>query len=641
MRVLNRASQDIRSWWERSGKDVLAGLDGLERHEILEKLPTYLGADIYDAVTGGPGAHPGTRTLKHRPVVMLDTYQDLWEGHSLRSGEGAFGADAWVRRLVKEAPGILFVVFSRDPLHWEEIAPELDQVVAQHELKPPSPEEVDRFLEAVPVTEAGIRNKIASSSRGLPFYLELQVDLYEQFRSRGEPFDAKAFGGPHPKVIDRFLKYTDAQDRDVLRVTALARYVDESIYNHLRDHFFPGSSASFADFADHSFNQPSGDGRIVMHTLMRDALVTRASKRDALRLKRVHTSLWEWHDQRAQVSSPLDFTPDVEAAMLEAAYHLEAADPGRFVDWCSQRVVACGDAGQLALGLYLAERALVVAKRTLGSEHPDTLTSGNNLAAAYLAAGRMPEALPLYEATLKERERTLGPEHPSTLASRNNLAGAYRDAGRLPEALPLYEATLEATERMMGPEHPNTLTSRNNLASAYRAAGRLPEALPLLEATLKAMERTLGPEHPNTLTSRNNLASAYLAARRVPEALPLYEATLTAMERTLGREHPGTLMSRNNLASAYRAAGRLPEALPLFEATLEARERTLGPEHPNTLTVKGNLASLYRALGRLSKALPLYEATLEAMERTLGPEHPNTLTVKGNLEVARREAGLG
>lgn len=58
------------------------------------------------------------------------------------------------------------------------------------------------------------------------------------------------------------------------------------------------------------------------------------------------------------------------------------------------------------------------------------LTSRNNLAGAYQAAGRVTEAIPLYEQTLFDRERVLGPDHPSTLGSRNNLAGAYRVAGR-------------------------------------------------------------------------------------------------------------------------------------------------------------------------------------------------------------------
>jgi len=36
----------------------------------------------------------------------------------------------------------------------------------------------------------------------------------------------------------------------------------------------------------------------------------------------------------------------------------------------------------------------------------------------------------LDEQTLAARERVPGPDHPDTLRSRNNLAAAYRDAGR-------------------------------------------------------------------------------------------------------------------------------------------------------------------------------------------------------------------
>ena len=49
-----------------------------------------------------------------------------------------------------------------------------------------------------------------------------------------------------------------------------------------------------------------------------------------------------------------------------------------------------------------------------------------------------------------------GPEHPDTLTSRNNLAAAYVDAGRAAEAIPLLEHTLAARERVLGFDHPRT-----------------------------------------------------------------------------------------------------------------------------------------------------------------------------------------
>ncbi len=66
----------------------------------------------------------------------------------------------------------------------------------------------------------------------------------------------------------------------------------------------------------------------------------------------------------------------------------------------------------------------------------------------------------------------LGPDHPDTLNSRNNLAAAYVAAGRAAEAIELHQQTLAAFERVLGPDHPSTLSSRNNLAAAYRAAGQ-------------------------------------------------------------------------------------------------------------------------------------------------------------------------
>ena len=214
------------------------------------------------------------------------------------------------------------------------------------------------------------------------------------------------------------------------------------------------------------------------------------------------------------------------------------------------------EAGDFGGAIEILKDAAEESGRLLGADHPDTLSSRNNLAIAYRAAGRLNDAIPLFEETLTTREELLGPNHPHTLTSRNNLAAAYQDAGRLNDAIPLSEETLEARTRILGPNHPDTLSSRNNLANAYQAAGRLNDAIPLHEETLEARTRILGPNHPHTLTSRNNLAAAYYAAGRLNDAIPLFEETLTAQTQLLGPDHPDTLRSRNNLAVACAAAGK-------------------------------------------------------------------------------------
>ena len=56
-------------------------------------------------------------------------------------------------------------------------------------------------------------------------------------------------------------------------------------------------------------------------------------------------------------------------------------------------------------------------------------------------------------------ERTLGKEHPNTLTSLNNLAGLLNAKGDYAGAEPLYRRVLEARERTQGKEHPDTLIS--------------------------------------------------------------------------------------------------------------------------------------------------------------------------------------
>jgi hypothetical protein len=57
-------------------------------------------------------------------------------------------------------------------------------------------------------------------------------------------------------------------------------------------------------------------------------------------------------------------------------------------------------------------------KAKLGADHPDTLTSINNLAFTWKGYGRDTEALKLMEECVTARTRILGTNHPYTLSSR-------------------------------------------------------------------------------------------------------------------------------------------------------------------------------------------------------------------------------
>jgi serine/threonine protein kinase len=297
--------------------------------------------------------------------------------------------------------------------------------------------------------------------------------------------------------------------------------------------------------------------------------------------------------------------------------------------------------GEPSQALVLLEKARATRAAKLGPEHPDTLTSMNNLASGYHAAGKLDLALPLLKETLKRTKAKLGPDHPYTLHGMNNLAMGHRDAGQFDLALPLLKETLKLTKAKLGPEHPDTLTSMNNLAGGYQAAGKLDLALPLLEETLKLRQARLGPDHPDTLRSMNNLASGYRAAGKLDRALPLHEETFQLMKAKLGPDHPDTLTSMNNLADDYRAAGKLEKALPLFEETLKLREQKLGRRHPDTQRTVAHLGVNYKDAGRVQEALPLLEEAFQTAKTNptlhwVGPALLDGYAMAGKSAEAKR-----
>ncbi|PVH75932.1 FabD/lysophospholipase-like protein, partial [Cadophora sp. DSE1049] len=124
-------------------------------------------------------------------------------------------------------------------------------------------------------------------------------------------------------------------------------------------------------------------------------------------------------------------------------------------------------------------------KKVLGEEHPDTLTSMNNLARLFQSQGKYEAAEPLYQETLRLRKKVLGEEHPDTLVSINNLARLFDSQGKYEAAEPLYQETLRLRKKVLGEEHPDTLVSMNNLARLFQSQGKYEAAESLYKEMLQ------------------------------------------------------------------------------------------------------------------------------------------------------------
>jgi Tetratricopeptide repeat len=78
-----------------------------------------------------------------------------------------------------------------------------------------------------------------------------------------------------------------------------------------------------------------------------------------------------------------------------------------------------------------------------------------HLASVLRYQGKHEQAEEIHRQTLKLRERVLGKEHPDTLTSMNNLALMLNDQSKDEQAEEMHRRTLELRERVLGKEHPD------------------------------------------------------------------------------------------------------------------------------------------------------------------------------------------
>ncbi|MBI5683973.1 MAG: tetratricopeptide repeat protein [Verrucomicrobia bacterium] len=290
------------------------------------------------------------------------------------------------------------------------------------------------------------------------------------------------------------------------------------------------------------------------------------------------------------------------------------------------------DQGDYRQAVEVLRPIINIRQRLLGPEHPDTLTSRSNLAAALIAQGSNAEAMREFRAVLVTRQRVLGPEHSDTLTSRSNLAAAFIYQGKYAEAEAESRAVLAIRQRVLGPEHVDTLTSRMNVANALLVQGKHPEAETEHRVVLAIRQRVLGPEHPDTLDSRMNFANALNAQAKHAEAEKEHRDVLAIRQRMLGPEHPDTLNSRSNLAAALVSQGKYADAEVESRAVLAVRQRVLGPEHPDVFQSYYNLAAVLAAPWKITESLTFARQAFDGWRKTLGETHTWTQQAKKLVE---------
>ncbi|MBN2465104.1 tetratricopeptide repeat protein [candidate division WOR-3 bacterium] len=633
----------LSDWWERRGERELEDLPQMEPAAIVEQLPKLWASDLKEFI-----ANRSSLIASRKAVLFIDSYEKLWgtgdEGPRTRD-EGQ-KTDAWVRELVKHLPEALWVISGRQKLRWEQVEKEWGDVLSQHELGALPEHSARQFLSSCGITDEPIQDAIAKGSQGLPHYLNLAVDTFQEIEQSGQRAgsvqslfsEAESSDSPE-QVFAQFIRHLDQPEIETLEVLSASRYWNYGLFEHLVTEYQTGYPLeSYDDLSRFSFvGEGAAPETRTMHDLMREAL--QEHQAPELR-KRVHLFL---HDLYAGQLKGLDakgITEKHRTALTEAFYHgRQAMSAEELWAWFDPAAGVFREAMQARVLLPLCREMAQALETELGPDHPDVASVLWRLASQLFYAGEYDEAVSLLRRALAIAEAGQGPEHPHYLNFLDWLANALKARGRFDEAEVLFRRCVEALEKKPVRDADMLAAALAGLAEVLTIQCKYVEAEELSRQALAISENELGPDHERTADVLRCLSKLLFEQQRFSEAEPVMHRALAIGEKRWVANHPKTITALANLAADLVALGRYAEAEPLLRRVLKLYEETSGPDHDDTAVTRHNLAALLWSMGRSAEAEPLSRRALAAHEKKAGSDHPYTMRMAFGLILALAEMG--
>ncbi|MEM9671383.1 MAG: tetratricopeptide repeat protein [Bacteroidota bacterium] len=662
-KLLEKNIPKIQRWWQERGNEELKALSRMEKpSEIAGALPYFLALDIQAYLQ----THPDRQA-----IFFLDTYEKLIGDR--RSEKEWRNYDDWVRTLISELPQAVWVLGGREKLRWEELHPseEWKGQIEQHLIGDLSETDARLFLTSCKIKQPDIVQRIITSYVGLPFFLDLMVDIYQEVAQSRNP-EPKDFPERHEEVYERFLRHITQAEADTFKILSCLQNWDSELLEALLKEFNQAyhSPSALQQVTRFSFVAPNqtGDG-FSMHQLMQDHFYDQYTQEDPEQVQRIHAFMFTYLEQQLEATEEVE---ERKTLIIRIIYHaLVVKQANELYEWITKQTDAIdiamhsffylevhesirqkleGYSFALANSLLIIGAALIargnyydaelsireavsISKKDLGKEHPTLALALNLLAGLFVQQGKYEEAAPLIYQAISIIRKVSGEEHPMLAQALNNLAGLFVQQGKYEEAEPIIRQAMSISEKAMEVGDINAILIRNTLAEVLAQQGKYEEAEPIIRQAISTSEKVLGSEHVAIAKLLISLALLLSNQARYKEAEPLLQQAILINEKVLGSEHPTTIVAQNIQTSIFVQQGRYKEAEPFLQQGVSISEKVLGNEHPQTILAINNLSNLLREQGRYKEAEPLLRKVVATNEKVLGSEHPNAILGMSNLSV--------
>ena len=530
MKAAATAKRQLSDWVQQRAEPWLQRSQSYTEEQLLAQLPlqwardfrqalsSQLDQDWDDAITySGPP-----------PLIAFDNYETLWHSGMGKSGRRREPRERWLVDLVSELPEVLWVIGGRDRLSWEEGYDQgWSEACEQHLIGQLSEEDARSFLAKRGIKEPAIVEKILRQAAGVPFYLELETQLYD--KTPAAERTTEVFGGSQQEQIDRLLTHLDASERATLKLLAAFGIWDRELFSQAVTHFATGYPATGAEELGRFWSiEPLGEGRWQLHNEMANHLQTYEHQRDQGTFKAVHRWGFAYFDGPLEGLEAKAIQADDAERLQRALRHARVIQPAaEWAAWLVKRLVQLGEGTIWQSLLAVTERGVQEAEKALGANDPAVAGLLDRQASFLRVIARYEDAEPLMRRALAIDEASYGNDHPNVATALNNLAQLLQATNRLAEAEPLMRRALAIDEAGYGNDHPNVASVLNSLAGLLYATNRLAEAEPLSGRAARIFLASLGRDHPNTQKVKGNYLKI-LQAQSLPEIE--IEAKIEALE---------------------------------------------------------------------------------------------------------------
>ncbi len=285
----------------------------------------------------------------------------------------------------------------------------------------------------------------------------------------------------------------------------------------------------------------------------------------------------------------------------------------------------------------LLTRAIGIQSAQLGTEHPDVLSSLNNLAASYQAEGNLEQAEKLILQVYAARQATLSASSPELLGSMNQLASLYYARGDFAKAAPFFAKIIKLLPLVLPEHHPAFARYHGNYGACLGKLGQMEEAEEHVLLAYHTNNDSLGPDHESTLFYLKNVHGFYWAWGKVDKAESYHRLFIRSILRTADHDKSGREAADywiDQLELKLRKFDRQLDRQTLYRELIAHAEQQLALGQPLRARYLGNLGSLLFDAGEFKLAEMSLRQCYEERLMNHGIDHPETRwTVEKLIEV--------